>query len=91
MSSLTITDVPTLTKGTDAEYVREKQLRRLAIATVIFSLSVVGLVLGGLFCVSLPSIQLVFWVVSAVITVIALICACTHYYLLQPRQLSSAS
>ncbi|AHK63039.1 hypothetical protein BOKEGFJH_00165 [Chlamydia avium] len=57
-------------------------LKILSLVITLLSLAVIVLVAYGLFVVPLISTQLVIRIVSASITLVALVCSCVQYYFL---------
>ncbi|WP_232500661.1 hypothetical protein [Chlamydia felis] len=60
-----------------------RQLKGLTVVTVLLVLAVIGFSCYGLFGTPLIAIQLMIWIMSASMTLLALICSCAKYHLLR--------
>ncbi|WP_201456800.1 hypothetical protein [Chlamydia sp. 17-3921] len=62
------------------------RIKQLHVITLIISTVVIGLLTSGLFAVSSISMQLLIWIVSFCLILIAWACACYRYFLLTSSQ-----
>ncbi|WP_375793264.1 hypothetical protein O1W69_03945 [Chlamydia sp. 12-01] len=83
MSSLTVSNISTPIDIENARLKLSRQLRVLTIVTVLLALAVIGFACYGLFGTPLIAMQLMIWIMSASMTLVALICSCVKYHFLR--------
>ncbi|AAP05108.1 hypothetical protein [Chlamydia caviae] len=83
MSSLIVGNVSTPVKMKSAQLELSTQLKVITAITVLLALAVIGLACYGLFGTPLIATQLMIWIMSASMTLEALICSCAKYHLLR--------
>ncbi|WP_348663916.1 hypothetical protein [Chlamydia vaughanii] len=83
MSSSIVNNISSPVEIKSAQVRLSKQLKALSVVTALLGLGVISLVAYGLFGVPVISTQLVIWIVSASMTLVALICSCAQYCLLR--------
>ncbi|MEF9519852.1 hypothetical protein SBV45_04950 [Chlamydia crocodili] len=83
MSSLIVGSVSTPIEIKSVQLRLSTQLKVLTAVTVLLALAVIGLACYGLFGTPLIATQLMIWIMSASMTLVALICSCAKYHLLR--------